>query len=118
MARIPESEVERLKSEVSLVRLIEGAGHTLKPQGKDLAMPAAAAFYTNTHCIRRPPARGSRCAPQNPHYVKWPLCASLRTSRCAAPAALVPSCPCAAARRPWLARCALARGCARIPARE
>jgi DNA primase len=38
MARIPESEVERIKSEVSLVRLIEGAGHTLKPQGKDLAM--------------------------------------------------------------------------------
>lgn len=38
MARIPESEVERIKSEVSLVRLIEGAGHVLKSQGKDLAM--------------------------------------------------------------------------------
>ncbi len=38
MARIPESEVERLKSDVSLVRLIEGAGHVLKPQGRDLAM--------------------------------------------------------------------------------
>ena len=38
MARIPDDQIERLKAEVSLVRLIEGAGHTLKPQGKDLAM--------------------------------------------------------------------------------
>ena len=38
MARIPESVLERLKVEVSLVRLIEGAGHVLKAQGKDLAM--------------------------------------------------------------------------------
>ena len=38
MARIPESELDRLKAEVSLVQLIEGAGYTLKPQGKDLAM--------------------------------------------------------------------------------
>jgi len=38
MARIAESELERLKAEVSLVRLIEAAGHTLKRQGKDLAM--------------------------------------------------------------------------------
>jgi DNA primase catalytic core len=37
MARIPDEELERLKREVSLVRLIEGQGHTLISQGKDLA---------------------------------------------------------------------------------
>jgi len=37
MARIPEGELERLKHEVSLVRLIEGQGHRLISQGKDLA---------------------------------------------------------------------------------
>jgi DNA primase catalytic core len=35
MARIPENEIERLKSEVSLVRLVEAAGIELKKQGKD-----------------------------------------------------------------------------------
>ncbi len=37
MARIPEAELERLKREVSLARLIEGQGHRLISQGKDLA---------------------------------------------------------------------------------
>ena len=37
MARIPEAELERLKREVSLVRLIEGQGYRLVSQGKDLA---------------------------------------------------------------------------------
>jgi len=37
MARIPEAELDRLKSEVSLVRLIEAAGIELKKQGKDYA---------------------------------------------------------------------------------
>src|SRR5579872_1265863 len=37
MARIPDAELERLKHEVSLVRLIEGQGITLATQGKDLA---------------------------------------------------------------------------------
>ena len=37
MARIADSELERLKHEVSLVRLIEGQGHRLISQGKDLA---------------------------------------------------------------------------------
>ena len=37
MARIPEAELERLKREVSLARLIEGQGHKLTSQGKDLA---------------------------------------------------------------------------------
>jgi len=37
MARIPEAEIERLKAEVSLVRLIEDAGVTLRRQGKDYA---------------------------------------------------------------------------------
>jgi len=35
MARIPEDEIERLKTEVSLVRLIESQGHKPKKQGKD-----------------------------------------------------------------------------------
>ena len=38
MPRIPEPQIERLKAEVSLVRLIEGAGHVLVRQGKDLAL--------------------------------------------------------------------------------
>jgi DNA primase catalytic core len=37
MARIPDEELERLKREVSLARLIEGQGHRLISQGKDLA---------------------------------------------------------------------------------
>lgn len=37
MARIADTELERLKREVSLVRLIEGQGHRLVSQGKDLA---------------------------------------------------------------------------------
>jgi len=37
MARIPEAEIERLKSEVSVVRLVEAAGIVLARQGKDLA---------------------------------------------------------------------------------
>lgn len=37
MARIPDAELERLKSELSLVRLIEAQGITLTSQGKDLA---------------------------------------------------------------------------------
>lgn len=35
MARIPETELERLKKDVSLVRLVESAGIALKKQGKD-----------------------------------------------------------------------------------
>ena len=35
MARIPESEIERLKLSVSLVRLVESAGVVLKAHGKD-----------------------------------------------------------------------------------
>ena len=37
MARIADTELERIKREVSLVRLIEGQGHRLVSQGKDLA---------------------------------------------------------------------------------
>ena len=36
MARIPDSEIERLKNEVSVQRLIEGSGIELKKTGKDL----------------------------------------------------------------------------------
>jgi DNA primase len=37
MARIPDAEIERVKREVSLARLIEGQGIVLFAQGKDLA---------------------------------------------------------------------------------
>ena len=37
MARIPEAEVERLRQEISLVRLIEEAGLALEQRGKDYA---------------------------------------------------------------------------------
>ena len=37
MARISDSEIERLKEEVSIERLIESAGLELKKSGKDLA---------------------------------------------------------------------------------
>ena len=36
MARIPETEIERLKSEVSVERLVESSGIALKKAGKDL----------------------------------------------------------------------------------
>jgi DNA primase len=35
MARIPEAEIERLKNEVAVQRLIEAAGIELKKSGKD-----------------------------------------------------------------------------------
>lgn len=35
MARIPNNELDRLKSEVSLVRLVESSGIELKKHGKD-----------------------------------------------------------------------------------
>ena len=36
MARIPETELERLKAEVSVQRLVEASGIALKKSGKDL----------------------------------------------------------------------------------
>ncbi len=36
MARIPEGEIERLKSEISVERLVEGSGVALRRAGKDL----------------------------------------------------------------------------------
>lgn len=38
MPRIPDSELERLKTEVSLLRLIQSQGHVLAKRGKDWAM--------------------------------------------------------------------------------
>ncbi|OEZ96188.1 CHC2 zinc finger domain-containing protein [Duganella sp. HH101] len=35
MARIPETDIERLKNEVSVERLVEAAGIALKKSGKD-----------------------------------------------------------------------------------
>jgi DNA primase catalytic core len=37
MARIPDAEIERLKTDVSLIRLVEASGLALKKQGKDYA---------------------------------------------------------------------------------
>jgi DNA primase len=37
MARIPESEIERLRTSIDLARLIESDGHELKRIGKNLA---------------------------------------------------------------------------------
>jgi DNA primase len=37
MARIPDPEFDRLKREVSLLRLLESQGHRLMKQGKDWA---------------------------------------------------------------------------------
>jgi hypothetical protein len=42
MPRIPETELDRLKHEVSLVRLIESQGHALKKRGKDCRRTACA----------------------------------------------------------------------------
>jgi len=36
MARIPDSELERLKAKVSVERLVEASGVSSKPAGKDL----------------------------------------------------------------------------------
>src|SRR5690606_21385913 len=36
MARIPDEEVERIKGEIDLVRVVEAAGVELKPHGQDL----------------------------------------------------------------------------------
>jgi len=35
MARLPNNELDRLKHEVSLLRLIESQGYEIKKQGKD-----------------------------------------------------------------------------------
>ena len=35
MARIPDEQIERLKQEISLMRLVERQGITLKKHGKD-----------------------------------------------------------------------------------
>ena len=45
MARIPEAEIERLKSEISVQRLVEASGMELKKSGKDCS---AAARSTTT----------------------------------------------------------------------
>ena len=39
MARIPDSEIERLKAEVSVARLVEAGGIKLEKRGKDLVGP-------------------------------------------------------------------------------
>jgi len=46
MARIPEAEIERLKDEVSLVRLVESAGVRLAKRGGD--MVGACPFHDDT----------------------------------------------------------------------
>ena len=38
MARLPDADIQRMKSEISLLRLVEAHGHTLVRQGKDVAI--------------------------------------------------------------------------------
>ena len=38
MARLAESVIERIKQDISLVRLVESQGHQLKKHGKDYAL--------------------------------------------------------------------------------
>jgi DNA primase len=38
MARLPDADVQRLKTEISLVRLVESQGHAVTRQGKDAAI--------------------------------------------------------------------------------
>lgn len=54
MACIPEAELERLKREVSLVRLIQSQGHELKKRGKDWVMHCVG--YANKTLTYRLPA--------------------------------------------------------------
>ena len=56
MARVPETELERLKNDVSLVRLVEASGIALKKQGKDYA--GACPFHAdNTPSLIITPAK-------------------------------------------------------------
>lgn len=63
MARIPESELERLKNEVSVERLVEASGVELKRGGKDMLGRCLAVVRKLT------PAGHAR----NPRYVLRPL---------------------------------------------
>ena len=38
MARIPDNEIERLKTDISLLRLVESQGYPVTKQGKDYAI--------------------------------------------------------------------------------
>lgn len=55
MARIPEAELERLKREVSLVRLIESQRHELKKRGKNWVM--CCVFHDESTPSRQSPRR-------------------------------------------------------------
>ena len=59
MARIPQQEIDRLKEEVSVQRLVETAGIALKKSGKDRA--GLCPFHSDTDAE----ARGSQCATQH-----------------------------------------------------
>jgi len=53
MARLPDTEVARLKSEISLLRLVETQGHNVTRQGKDVAIrcPFREGDYTPSFII-------------------------------------------------------------------
>ncbi len=65
MPRIPDAKLERLKAEVSLLRLIESQGHTLVKRGKDWAM----------RCIFHEDATATRVSSH------WPAQCRLRANR-------------------------------------
>ena len=72
MARIADAELERLKREVSLVRLIEGQGHRLVSQGKvydeksDGMYPSCRARHDGYYpaCAIMPSWARQRCPPR------------------------------------------------------
>jgi DNA primase len=61
MAEIAENEIKRLKSEVSLSRLVEGQGYTLQKQGKDYAVCCPFHDDKTPSCIISPKSNLFNC---------------------------------------------------------
>lgn len=61
MARIPDSEIERIKQDISLLRLAEGQGYTLTRQGKDYAVSCPFHEDKTPSCILSPKSNLFNC---------------------------------------------------------
>ena len=61
MARIPNDQLERIKQEVSLLRLAEGQGYTLQKQGKDYAVCCPFHDDKTPSCIISPKSNLFNC---------------------------------------------------------
>lgn len=89
MARIPEAEIERLKNEVAVVRLVEAAGLELKKSGKDwdctLPLPRRRHREPGGHACEEPVAllrlRRGRWPPPTPRAGRWRAHAPRRVAR-------------------------------------